>query len=163
MNIKSTYRIFSSILLLFLLIGVPCVTVISVLAIGLILKDPKQILVLMFPLLMACTLLLLIYHLKYKWDIVEIDKEQLRVKKLFGLGKEITIGYSDITAIPSYENVKIGNGEILIIEANGKRVTEISDFTYSNFKELVSSLKEKIKLKEYSRRPFIERMKLALK
>ncbi|RDC64240.1 hypothetical protein AHMF7616_02852 [Adhaeribacter pallidiroseus] len=150
-------------MLLFLLIGVPCVTVISVLAIGLILKDPKQILVLMFPLLMACTLLLLIYHLKYKWDIVEIDKEQLRVKKLFGLGKEITIGYSDITAIPSYENVKIGNGEILIIEANGKRVTEISDFTYSNFKELVSSLKEKIKLKEYSRRPFIERMKLALK
>ncbi|WP_205501949.1 hypothetical protein [Rufibacter psychrotolerans] len=162
MNLKSKYRIFSCILLLALLIGVPLLTVVSVLSTKLFLNDPKKVFVLAFPLLMAITILLLVYHLRYKWDIVQIGNFHLRIKKFFGLGKEVVIEYSAIKATPSWEHVRIGNGQLIVIESNGQVVTEISDFTYSNYKDLVTALEIKTKLEEYRFRPFIERIKLVL-
>ena len=145
-----------------MLIGVPFLTVVSVFSTKLFFNDPKKLLILVFPLIMVITVLLLIYHLRYKWDIVQIDDLQLRVKKFFGLGREIIINYSEVKATPSWEHVKIGNGDLILIELNGLMITEISDFTYSNYKELVSALEKRMEVEKHRRRPFIEKIKLAL-
>ncbi|WP_146153621.1 hypothetical protein [Adhaeribacter arboris] len=145
-----------------MIIAGPILTILSFVAFKLFYNDPKQILILVLPVLAVTTILSAIYHLKFKWDIIEIRSQIIKIKKVFGLGRELNYNLNALKITPSYESVKVGTGEIILIETNGKRISELSDFSYANFQSLRETLKEKVPFAPYSKTNLFERMKLAM-
>ncbi len=87
------------------------------------------------------------YHLyvcRFKCDIVELGDKEIKVRKFFGMGVSITLPYKEVELIPSSEKVTIGNGQKILLYHKGKRISELSDISYTNF-QLISKKLEKTK------------------
>ena len=90
-----------------------------------------------------------LYVFRFKFDIVSLDEENIRIKKFFGVGKTVILPYTIIDIYPSWEKSRIGSGAKLLLYTKGRRLTELSDFSYSNYTPFIEELGKHSKFKGF--------------
>lgn len=103
------------------------------------------------------------YVFRFKCDIIIVNNDNIVIRKIFGLGNTIIITFNDIEFVPSWEHVKIGNGAKLLVINEGKRITELSDFSYSNYNELLKIIMKNTTTKPFQTDSFLNRLKHAIR
>ena len=130
----------------------------SYLVLSKLVEDRSKLLLLIVPVFFSYLFFLVAYHLIYKWDLIEISSKEMVIKKCFGIGKAKTVDLTQITAFEFSEWVRFG-GETLVIKSNGKKLTELSDFSYSNFNELKNAIKRRTPIIITGNKSFFESLK----
>ncbi|MFT5914490.1 MAG: hypothetical protein ACI81T_000979 [Bacteroidia bacterium] len=98
--------------------------------------------VLLFTIVICFIDIFMIYIMRFRCDLVRINKEGIELKKIFCLGKRKFFPFSQFSLFPSWEYSKIGTGQKIIVCVEGKRITELSDSSYSNYEELLKVLEK---------------------
>ena len=126
-------------------------------------EDPKMLLVLFFPLILLVSEWYLLYVVRFKCDVVTVEQEELIIKNFFGVGRKRFYSYQDLSLSNSNEQVKIGSGKKVLVHRKGKLLTEISDFSYSNYRQLIDSLNKRKPIQEFKEDSIWNRLQLAIK
>lgn len=112
-------------------------------------NDIKTLTIFSFPLMLTYTSFLMIYHVRFKWNKITLTEDKIYIKELLGYGGSKIFDFKEIEkASRSHENVRIGSGEVLYLYKDGSRITEISDFSYVNFREIKNLLLNKVRSKD---------------
>lgn len=76
---------------------------------------------------------------------IQIDKNDITIKRYFGIGKRIVCNFSELDGfVTIYESGKLGITESIFILKDGKRVGSISSFYHSNFVDLKKHLQNNL-------------------
>ena len=103
----------------------------------------------------------MVYVLRYKCDVVIITDREIELRKMFAAGKRFKISLKEIELFPSWEHVRIGTGAKTLIYHKSKRISELSDLSYSNYHDLIWELEPRTTFKPFIDDSYVKRFKHA--
>lgn len=136
-TLKSRFKFLPILLISFL-------NIFPFLAIYIYVISPKVTVV--FPLVMFAIIAYLWFALvRTRVHKVVIEKNNILVKRYYGLGKPLIYSFSKLDGfVTLFENGKLGISESLFILENGKRVACVCSYYLSNFNNLKLVIKENL-------------------